>query len=127
LGAAGGYSFSSFHQGDIDYNGIRTSLDGRVSGESYRLFVGYSFSPYVALESGWFNSGNLNGTVGGFPISSTQTFNGGQRKLKVRGVSLDVVGTLPISDNFSGFARAGVLASRVANDSWYSARDDRSK
>jgi len=36
-------------------------------------------------------------------------------------VSLDVVGTLPISDHVSGFARAGVLASHVTNDSWYSA------
>ena len=121
VGAAGGYSFSNFHQDDINYNGVRTSLGGRVSGESYRFFVGYSFSPYVALEGGWFNSGNLSGTIGGFPISSTQTFNGGERKLKISGVSLDVVGALPVSDNFSAFARAGVLASHVENDSWYSA------
>jgi opacity protein-like surface antigen len=121
VGAAGGYSFAHFHTTDIVYNGTHTPLDGPISGESYRLFVGYSFCPYVALESGWFESGNLSRTIGGFPVSSTQTFDGGQYKVKVRGVSLDVVGTLPISDNFSGFARAGVLASRVENDSWYSA------
>jgi opacity protein-like surface antigen len=121
FGAAGGYSFSNFYRSDINYNGARTSLGGRVSGESYRLFVGYSFSPYVALESGWFNSGNLNGTIGGFPISTSQTFNGGERKLKISGVSLDVVGTLPITDKVAGFARAGVLAAHVEDDSWYSA------
>ncbi len=85
------------------------------------MFVGYSFSSYVALESGWFNSGGLSETTGGFTISSTQTFNGGRRKIKFDGVSLDVVGTLPFSDKFSGFARAGVLASHVADDSSYSA------
>jgi OOP family OmpA-OmpF porin len=121
VGAAAGYSFASLHNANIVNNGMNTSLGGPVSGESYRLFVGYSFCPYVALESGWFNSGNLSGTIGGFPISSNSTFDGGHRKIKVRGVSLDVVGTLPISDNFSGFARAGVLASHVANDSSYSA------
>jgi OOP family OmpA-OmpF porin len=121
VGAAAGYSFASLHDSDIVYNGMNTSLGGPVRGESYRLFVGYSFCPYVALESGWFNAGNLSGTIGGFPISSTQTFDGGHRKVKVRGVSLDVVGTLPISGNLSGFARAGVLALHVANDSSYSA------
>jgi OOP family OmpA-OmpF porin len=121
VGAAAGYSFAHFHTTDIVNNGIHTPLDGSVSGESYRLFVGYSFCPYIALESGWFESGNLSRTIGGFPVSSTNTFDGGQHKVKVRGVSLDVVGTLPISDHVSGFARAGVLASRVENDSWYSA------
>jgi OOP family OmpA-OmpF porin len=121
FGAAAGYSLASIHNAAIAYNGMNTSLGGRLSGESYRLFVGYSFSPYIALESGWFNTGNLSGTIDGFPISNTQTFNGGQRKVKISGVSLDVVGTLPISDNLSALARAGVLASRVANDSWYSA------
>jgi OmpA-OmpF porin, OOP family len=113
VGAAAGYSFARFDNADIFYNGMNTSLGGPVNGESYRLFVGYSFCPYVALESGWFNAGNLNGTIRGFPISSSQTLDGGNRKVKVRGVSVDVVGTLPISDNFSGFARAGVLASHV--------------
>jgi OOP family OmpA-OmpF porin len=121
VGAAAGYSFASLHNSDIVINGVNRSLGGPVSGESYRLFVGYSFCPYVALESGWFESGNLSGTIGGSPISTTQTFDGGHRKINVRGVSLDVVGTLPISDKLSGFARAGVLASQVANDSSYSA------
>jgi hypothetical protein len=119
VGAAAGYSFAHFHTTDIVNNGMHTPLGGSVSGESYRLFVGYSFCPYIALESGWFNSGNLSRTIGGFPVSSTSTFEGGQSKVKVRGVSLDVVGTLPISDHVSGFARAGVLASHVTNDSRY--------
>jgi OOP family OmpA-OmpF porin len=121
VGAAAGYSLANLHNTGIVYNGMNTSLGGPVSGESYRLFVGYSFCPYAALESGWFESGNLNGTIGGFPISSTQTFDGGHRKVSVRGVSLDVVGTLPISDRVSALARAGVLASNITNDSSYAA------
>jgi hypothetical protein len=119
VGAAVGYSFADFHTTDIVNNGMHTPLGGSVSGGSYRLFVGYSFCPYIALEGGWFNSSNLSRTIGGFPVSSTNTFEGGQSKVNVRGVSLDVVGTLPISDHVSGFARAGVLASHVTNDSRY--------
>jgi hypothetical protein len=81
VGAAAGYSFASLHNSDIVINGVNRSLGGPVSGESYRLFVGYSFCPYIALESGWFESGNLSRTIRGFPVSSTNTFEGGQHKL----------------------------------------------
>jgi OmpA-OmpF porin, OOP family len=121
VGAGAGYSFASLHNADIAYNGENSSLGGPVTGESYRLFVGYSFSQYVALEGGWFNSNDLRGTIGAFPISNTQTFDGGQRRIKVSGASLDVVGTLPINQNLSVLARAGVLASKVTNSSWYEA------
>jgi opacity protein-like surface antigen len=121
VGAGVGYSFASLHNADISYNGDNTSLGGPVSGESYRLFVGYSFSPYVALEGGWFNSNDLRGTINAFPISNTQTFDGGRRLIKVSGASLDVVGTLPINQNLSVLARAGVLASKVTNGSSYEA------
>jgi opacity protein-like surface antigen len=122
VGAGDGYSFASLHNADISFNGKRTSLGGPVTGESYRLFVGYSFTPYVALEGGWFKSNDLRGTIRGFPLSDTETFDGGQRRVEVSGASLDLVGTLPINQYFSVLARAGVLASKVAtNRSWYQA------
>ena len=66
--------------------------------------------------------GDLRGTIGGFPLSDTETFDGGQRRVEVSGASLDLVGTLPINQYFSVLARAGVLASKVAtNRSWYQA------
>jgi opacity protein-like surface antigen len=120
VGAGAGYSFASLHNADISFNGEHTSLGGPVTGESYRFFVGYSFTPYVALEGGWFKSHDLSGTVRGFPLSDTETFDGGQRRVEVSGASLDILGTLPINQYFSVLARAGVLASKVAtNQSWY--------
>jgi opacity protein-like surface antigen len=119
IGAEAGYSYSDLHNVAISFNGARTSLGGPVNGESRRLFAGYSFTPYVAIEGGWFKSNDLRGTIGGFPLSETEIFDGGERRIEVSGVSLDVVGTLPINQYFSVFARAGVLASKAdTKHSW---------
>jgi hypothetical protein len=119
IGAAAGYSIAHFNNTDLVHDGTYYPLESRVSGASYRVFVGYSFCPYVALEAGWFDAAHLSGTIAGFPITSTQSFVGGPNTAHVHGVSLDVVGTLPVTDHLSGFARAGVLASRMTSSTWY--------
>jgi OOP family OmpA-OmpF porin len=68
----------------------------------YKLFGGYQFNRYLALEGGYFNLGEFNFT------STTQpagTFNG---SLEAHGINIDLVGTLPITEKFSAFGRAGV-------------------
>jgi hypothetical protein len=122
IGAAAGYSIAHFNNTDLVQEGTYYPLVSRVSGASYRVFAGYSFCPYVALEGGWFDAAHLSGTVAGFPITSTQSFVGGPNAAHVHGVSLDVVGTLPVTDHLSGFARAGVLASRMTSNTWYPVR-----
>jgi hypothetical protein len=119
VGAAAGYSMAHFNDTDLVHEGTYYPLVSRVSGASYRVFAGYSFCPYVALEGGWFEAAHLSGTIAGFPISSSQSFEGGPNTAHVHGVSLDVVGTLPITDHLSGFVRAGVLASRMTSSTWY--------
>jgi OmpA-like transmembrane domain len=119
IGAAAGYSIAHFNNEDLVHEGTYYPLVSRVSGASYRVFAGYSFCPYVGLEGGWFDAAHLSGKVAGFPITSSQSFEGGPNTAHVHGVSLDVVGTLPVTDHLSGFARAGVLASRMTSNTWY--------
>jgi OmpA-OmpF porin, OOP family len=119
VGAGAGYAIANPHYVEFDADGTITSLGGPVTGNAYRFFVGYSFSNYVALEGGWSKADDLHGTIGPFPISAVQTFIGGKRRITVSGGSLDLVGTLPISQQFSVLARVGVLASKVADGSYY--------
>src|SRR3979490_2875461 len=122
IGAAGGYSIAHFNNPDLVQEGTYYPLVSRVSGASYRVFAGYSFCPYVALEGGWFDAAHLSGTVAGFPITSTQSFVGGPNAAHVHGVSPDVGGTLPVTDHLSGSATAGVFAWRMTSNTWYAVR-----
>lgn len=84
-------------------NGFSNTLVKDDSNDTgYKLFGGYQFNRYLALEGGYFNLGEFNFT------STTQpagTFNG---SLEAHGFNMDVVGTLPITEKFSVFGRAGV-------------------
>jgi opacity protein-like surface antigen len=119
VGAGVGYSIANPHYVEFDADGAITSLGGPVTGKAYRFFAGYSFSNYVALEGGWFKADDLHGTIGPFLIADVQTIFGGKRRITVSGGSLDLIGTLPISKQFSVLARVGVLASKVADGSYY--------
>ena len=68
----------------------------------YKLFGGYQFTRYLALEAGYFDLGEF-----GFEAATEPTglLSG---DIKLRGVNLDAVGMLPFTDRFSAFGRAGV-------------------
>ena len=74
--------------------------DDRNTG--FKLFGGYQFTPNIALEGGYFDLGRFGFNAATVP---TGTFNG---TIKLRGVNLDLVGRLPITERFSAFARVGV-------------------
>jgi OmpA-OmpF porin, OOP family len=74
--------------------------DDRSGG--FKLFGGYQFNRYLAVESGYFDLGNFGFSAGTPPQG---TFDG---KIKVRGLNLDLVGFLPITNKFSAFGRAGI-------------------
>ncbi|MCX5877385.1 MAG: outer membrane beta-barrel protein [Deltaproteobacteria bacterium] len=67
----------------------------------FKLFGGYQFNKYLAVEGGYFDLGKFDFTSTGVP---TGTLSG---NIKVRGVNLDVVGILPITEKFSAFGRVG--------------------
>lgn len=73
----------------------------------FKLFGGYQFNRYLALEGGYFDLGEFSYVANTLP---TGTVSG---NLSVRGVNLDLVGLLPFTDKFSAFARAGVTQART--------------
>ena len=76
------------------------------SGTGYKLFGGYQLNRNFAVEGGYFDLGKSS-----YSINATQliggalgTFNG---ETRVRGLNLDLVGMLPLSDRFSVLGRVG--------------------
>jgi len=83
--------------------GLRTtsiSDDDRDFG--YKVFGGYKFNRFFAVEGGYFDLGKFSFTANTVPLG---TLSG---NIKLRGVNLDLVGILPITERFSAFGRAGV-------------------
>jgi OmpA-OmpF porin, OOP family len=68
----------------------------------YKLFGGYQFTRYIALEGGYFNLGKFGFIADTAPAG---TYAGNTR---IKGGNLDVVGTLPLAYKFSAFGRVGV-------------------
>ena len=68
---------------------------------AFKLFGGYQFNRNFGLEAGYFNLGKF-----GFSSTTTPagTLNG---QIKLHGVNLDLVGTLPLTDNLSAIGRIG--------------------
>lgn len=75
------------------------ALDERDTG--YKLFGGYQLNRYVALEAGYFNLGKF-----GFKSTTVPagTLSG---QIKLQGLNLDVVGTLPLTERLSAIGRVG--------------------
>ena len=78
------------------------SISNDKSDIGYKLYGGYQFNPYFALEGGYFNLGKFGYTANTTPAG---TLTG---KIKLQGVNLDLVGLWPITDRFSLFGRVGV-------------------
>lgn len=73
--------------------------DNRSTG--YKLFGGYQFNRNFAVEGGYFDLGRFNYSLNTTPLG---TFSADTR---VRGLNLDLVGFLPLTEQFSVFGRAG--------------------
>jgi OmpA-OmpF porin, OOP family len=81
-------------------------LDSTISDDdtdiAFKIFGGYKFNKYFALEGGYFNLGQFGYTATTTPAG---TLTG---KIKLQGLNLDAVGILPITKKFSAFGRVGV-------------------
>ena len=68
----------------------------------YKLFGGYQVNRYFSVEGGYFD-------LGQFGFSTTTTPTGTlSGDIRIKGLNLDAVGTLPLTDKFSAFGRIGV-------------------
>lgn len=97
---------------EIDNVGIARSLLGNGFSAAtvydqdrdigYKLFGGYEFNRYFALEGGYFDLGDMGFTAITTPAGTLQG------NIKLNGLNVDAVGTLPITEKFSALARAGL-------------------
>lgn len=84
-----------------------TSIEKNERDTGYKLFGGYQFNRYVGAEAGYFNLGHVGFTA---HTSPTGTLDG---SFRVQGLNLDLVGTVPFSDSFSGLVRIGAQYART--------------
>ena len=78
-----------------------TSISDRDRDTGYKIYGGYQLSPNFALEGGYFDLGKFGFTANTNPAG---TLNG---DIRLRGLNLDLVGTLPLSERFSLLGRVG--------------------
>jgi OOP family OmpA-OmpF porin len=89
-------------------SGLSTSaMDLDERGGAYKVFGGYQFNRYLGVEGGYFNLGKFGFNATTVPDG---TLDG---RMRVQGLNLDLVGTLPITDRFAVSARAGVQYASV--------------
>jgi OOP family OmpA-OmpF porin len=79
-----------------------TSISNDERHFGFKAFGGYEFNRYFALEGGYFDLGRFGFTADTNPAGSLRG------DIKINGVNLDAVGSVPISEQFSVFARAGL-------------------
>lgn len=77
----------------------------------WKLFAGYQVNKNLAFEGGYFDLGEYGFTATTLPAG---TLNG---NVRFKGVNLDVVGILPLTEKFSAFGRLGLNAAK-ANSSF---------
>ncbi|MDP9065135.1 MAG: outer membrane beta-barrel protein, partial [Pseudomonadota bacterium] len=68
-----------------------------------KVFAGYQFNRYVALEGGYFNLGRF-----GY-IASTAPTGYLDGRIKLQGANFDVVGSLPLAARLSAIGRVGAI------------------
>jgi OOP family OmpA-OmpF porin len=77
----------------------------------YKLFGGYQLNRHFSVEGGYFDLGKFDFSTTTLPIGTL----GGEIRLK--GINLDLVGTVPFGERFSAFGRIGVARTQ-ANDTF---------
>lgn len=74
-------------------------VDLKGNGWGWEVFAGYEFNRYVAVEASYIDAGDVNDHIEEGITAAADT----------HGYSASVLGTLPVNDVFSVYARAGYL------------------
>ena len=86
---------------------IPTYLNGDDQDFAGKVFGGYNFNRFFGLEASYYNFGN-------FGFNSPQWPNGSfSGRSRGDGIALDLVGTLPVSERLSAFAKVGVHETKL--------------
>ena len=86
------------------------SISDRDRNTGYKVFGGYQINQNFAVEGGYFDLGRFGYTASTTPAG---TLSGNMR---VTGLNLDLVGSLPLFDRFSAFGRVGVNYARTRDN-----------
>ncbi len=86
-----------------------TSISDNNRDTGYKVFGGYAFSPYWAMEGGFFDLGNFGFTANTAPPGALHG------DLKLRGFNLDLVGFIPMTEKLSLFGRVGANYARTSD------------
>lgn len=90
-------------------------VDFDSSDTSFKVFGGYSFNQYLAVELAWFDGGNPDESFGPVVV-----------EVELTGLNASAVGRLPITDAFTLFGKAGLtsydaeVSARVNNGTAFS-------
>jgi len=90
-----------------------TGMDLDQEDTGYKLYAGYDFNKYFALEAGYFDLRTSDTFTAGVAVpggTQVSTFGG---PTKVKGYFLDLVGTAHINDKWAVFARFGGNTAKV--------------
>jgi OmpA-OmpF porin, OOP family len=93
---------SRIADGLLDDSLTTTSIGNDDRHFGFKAFGGYEFNRYFALEAGYFNLGRFGFTADTLPAGSLRG------EIKLQGANFDAVGSVPIGEKFSLFARAGL-------------------
>ena len=106
VGISAGQSKSKFDSGITAQTLLGSGVTaGAMSederGNAYKAYIGMPINPHWAVEAGYFDLGRF-----GFDAATTPTgtFSGATR---IKGLNLDLVGTLPITERWSLLGRVG--------------------
>ena len=80
---------------------VTSSMTNDERALAWKAFGGYQLNRYVGIEAGYFSLGRFGYTSTTVPAG---TLDG---RIKLHGVNLDLVGTLPVTERFSLLARVG--------------------
>lgn len=109
--------FDSVSKSEIDaalvaggLGGVSSSLDDTDT--AYKAHLGYMIDPHFAVELGYVDLGKLN-----YDATFTSPGPGtGHGDVKADGVTLELVGSLPVAERFSLLARLGIIKPHVKLD-----------
>src|ERR1035437_3694650 len=88
--------------GLVGQGAATTSITDDNRDTGYKLFGGYKVNRNFAVEGGYFDLGRFGFTATTVPPG---TLSG---TIKLKGLNLDAVGILPITEKFSAFGRVGM-------------------
>ncbi|MDA8094215.1 MAG: outer membrane beta-barrel protein [Betaproteobacteria bacterium] len=115
VGAGAGESYYHAGSGDVDHTlgslgfGGASSTVNKDHGFGFKLYGGYQFMPYFAVEGGYVDLHKLdfNATV---TSPTAGTLSGESKEKGGNGWTLDAVGIYPFGNGFSVFGRLGGYA-----------------